>query len=427
MDDKDAMEEDEDPQTVYIQMRSSDEVIPVNLAEIPQNAQEILELLVSEQAPLETWLRIAVCPCHYNPPPFSFPIIPFHSILSFSSLPCPSSSSYPLLVLFFFFLSAPTHPSLSPFSLPRLFLFSQLEYYGRGDDAGYQVIMEKATSQEIMNLYNSSLEKVMLLNSMAFFSLQKVNKTNDEVQTMEWVNNSVNYLNRVNTIDFQQHRSWIGIGLAHIMKQEYAKAQDAFNTSLEAMADNTPAMLGSALLSFIRKDFAGALKIYKKLIETKPNCPPEVRVGLGLCYSNLGFDSLSRKCFERALELDPNNVEAIVALAVMELNHASGSPDVVRGAMNLLKRAYYLDKTNPNVLNRLADHFFHKRDLKRVEHLALSALDHANSSKIKAESFFQLGRAHHYLNDYPVAFKYYNQAVNLWKTYPLPKFGLGQM
>lgn len=64
----------------------------------------------------------------------------------------------------------------------------------------------------------------------------------------------------------------------------------------------------------------------------------------------------------RALDLDPQNVQALVGSAILELSGASaGSQDAARrteNAINTISMAYHVDSTNSMVLNHLANHYF---------------------------------------------------------------------
>lgn len=68
-----------------------------------------------------------------------------------------------------------------------------------------------------------------------------------------------------------------------------------------------------------------------------------------------------RMAFERALELDPQCVGALVGLAVMELNLKT--TESIRSGVQMLSKAYTIDSSNPMVLNHLANHFFFKKVL----------------------------------------------------------------
>src|SRR4051812_16166503 len=62
--------------------------------------------------------------------------------------------------------------------------------------------------------------------------------------------------------------------------------------------------------------------------------------------------------FERALDLDPLNVQAIIAMAILDMN--SGEPARIKHGIKSFSRAYQLEPENPMVLNHLANHFFFK-------------------------------------------------------------------
>lgn len=69
--------------------------------------------------------------------------------------------------------------------------------------------------------------------------------------------------------------------------------------------------------------------------------------------------STLRLAFERALQLDPKCVGALVGLAVLKLNIQE--PDCIKDGVQMLSTAYRIDSTNAMVLNHLANHFFFKK------------------------------------------------------------------
>lgn len=93
-----------------------------------------------------------------------------------------------------------------------------------------------------------------------------------------------------------------------------------------------------------------------------PECSASVRVGLGLCCYKLGQISRAQAAMARALQLDPQNVQALVGSAILELSTATaGSEDAARrteSAINTISMAYHIDSKNAMVLNHLADHYF---------------------------------------------------------------------
>lgn len=170
-------------------------------------------------------------------------------------------------------------------------------------------------------------------------------------------------------------------------KMDQADAQ--FNFVLNQSPHNIPALLGKACIFFNRKDYKGALAYYKRVIRRNPRSPAVVRVGIGHCYLKLGnhdkamlvtalellfenrknlfgylvifffYYCLFSAAFERALQLDPQCVGALVGLAISRINRQE--VDDIRAGVNMLSKAYSIDSTNPMVLNHLANHFFFKK------------------------------------------------------------------
>lgn len=104
---------------------------------------------------------------------------------------------------------------------------------------------------------------------------------------------------------------------------------------LDAEPQNTGALLGRACIEFQKREYDKALATYKNIITTNPSCPPNVRMGLAMCYYRLGKLDLTTQAFARVLQLQPKNVNALVGQAVLALNAGSIQP-----AMQLLKIAY---------------------------------------------------------------------------------------
>ena len=71
------------------------------------------------------------------------------------------------------------------------------------------------------------------------------------------------------------------------------------------------------------------------------------------------YSFLFRMAFERALQLDPQCVGALVGLSILKLNLQENESNKM--AVIMLSKAYAIDPKNPMVLNHLANHFFFKK------------------------------------------------------------------
>lgn len=58
-------------------------------------------------------------------------------------------------------------------------------------------------------------------------------------------------------------------------------------TFISQASNNIPSLLGKACIAFNKKDFRGALAYYKKALRTNPNCPADIRLGMGHCFVKL--------------------------------------------------------------------------------------------------------------------------------------------
>uniref|UniRef100_A0A1I7XTW2 TPR_REGION domain-containing protein n=1 Tax=Heterorhabditis bacteriophora TaxID=37862 RepID=A0A1I7XTW2_HETBA len=204
------------------------------------------------------------------------------------------------------------------------------------------------------------------------------------------------------------------------------QADQQFNFVMKQNPNDIPAMLGKACIAFNKRDYKTALYYYKKALRQKPDGPADLRVGLGHCLARMGKTEKARLAFERALELQPDNVSALSAIAILDQN--TQTAEGVQRAVNGLGQAYRLEAENPVVLTHLANHFFYKGDMAKVEQLAWHAMHITDSDHIKAEACYQLARCFHYNRVYEKAFKYYYQATTLnHHSFILPQFGLGQL
>ena len=106
---------------------------------------------------------------------------------------------------------------------------------------------------------------------------------------------------------------------------EFENAQNV-NESFTVMKS-----IKDGIIEFNNGDFQSAKAHFKNAIRENPTCPAGVRVALGHTFFQIGLRAgihnakhgevliaKAEKCFIRALNLDPENVEAKAALGVLE-------------------------------------------------------------------------------------------------------------
>jgi len=177
-----------------------------------------------------------------------------------------------------------------------------------------------------------------------------------------------------------------------------------------------------ASLKFNEGEYHVALEMFQGVLKSDPGCPANVRLGIALCLHNLKEPEAAIKALERVLELEPNNPEAMAAMAVLSMNNGD-----IEGGMKAMAKASTINPRQAAVINHVANHLFHKGQYDTVITLAQKALKSTESPSLLAEANFQLARAYQAKEEYDLAHTHYAEAVNLDRQLVLAQYGLGQM
>lgn len=62
-------------------------------------------------------------------------------------------------------------------------------------------------------------------------------------------------------------------------------------------------MVLQSVYHFNRKEYQFASALICRVMELDPDCPADVRVGLGMCCYKMGQKDRAKACMERALQL----------------------------------------------------------------------------------------------------------------------------
>lgn len=162
--------------------------------------------------------------------------------------------------------------------------------------------------------------------------------------------------------------TWIGRGMLNLALGRVDQARFFFEQlTLRECGEILPALLGMAAVKFAERDYTGSQALYGRAIQKYPSCGASVRVGFGLTCYKLGQMDRAKAAFQRALDIDAENVEASLALAILEM--AALDMTVQDGreyrakaekVMKMISMANMVDPTNGSVQNHLANHYFWK-------------------------------------------------------------------
>lgn len=310
-----------------------------------------------------------------------------------------------------------------------LWLIIAREYFKQGKIEQFRQILEEGSGPEIEEYYaDVRYERIAILNALgAYYSYLGKIETKQREKEEHFIQ-ATQFYNRASRIDMHEPSTWVGKGQLLLAKGDVDQAFNTFKIVLDGDRDNVPALLGQASVQFTRGRYSESLELYKRALRVYPDCPGAVRLGIGLCRYRLGQFEKARQAFERVLQLDPENVEALVALGVMDLqgNDAAG----IRRGMEKMQLAFEIYPYNALALNYLANHFFFTGQHFLVEQLTETALAVTNHGPTKAHSYYNLARSYHSKGDYEKAGRYYMASVkesSKPQEFVLPYYGLGQV
>lgn len=310
-----------------------------------------------------------------------------------------------------------------------LWLIIAREYFKQGKIEQFRQILEEGSSAEIDEYYaDVKYERIAILNALgAYHSYLGKIETKQREKEDHFIE-ATKYYNKASRIDMHEPSTWVGKGQLLLAKGELEQASNAFKIILEGDRDNVPALLGQACVHFKRARYSDALELYKRALQVHPTCPAAVRLGIGLCRYKLGHFEKARQAFQRVLQLDHDNVEALVALGIMDLQ--TNEADGIREGMEKMQAAFQTYPYCAMALNHLANHFFFTGQHVLVEHLTETALTVSDHGLMKSHSYYNLARSYHNKGDTEKAELYYKASVeesNRPHDFVLPYFGLGQV
>jgi RNA polymerase-associated protein CTR9 len=159
--------------------------------------------------------------------------------------------------------------------------------------------------------------------------------------------------------------TWMGRGMLNLSAGRLDQARFFFDTTLKQCGPVMPALLGMAAVMFGEGNYKESLKHYETAIRKYPvKSGAPARVGFGLCCYRLGQIDRSKAAFARALALDPENVEAMVGAAILDMagldETAKDFSARTEKAIKMMSMANLLNHSNAMVQNHLANHYFWK-------------------------------------------------------------------
>ncbi|MCP9258140.1 RNA polymerase-associated protein CTR9-like protein [Dirofilaria immitis] len=287
-----------------------------------------------------------------------------------------------------------------------------LAYYRRGNEADFVRILEMSGSEASLEYPEYHQDQMRALDTLAAYYVIQSHKERNKDKKKEWQTKATLLYTTADKIIMYDTYHLLGRAYFCLLEGKIDQAEQQFNFVLNQVGENIPATLGKACIFFQRKEYRKALNCYKSVLRKMPDCPADVRLGIGYCLAKLGRLDKARLAFRRVLDLDKENVSALIALAILDMNTLE--QEAIRRGVESFGRAYQIEQENP--------------ELDRVEHLAWHAFQITDNEAMRAESCYQLARSFHQRGNFEKAFQHYYQSTQFATTnFVLPYFGLGQM
>ncbi|ODN02181.1 RNA polymerase-associated protein CTR9 [Orchesella cincta] len=262
----------------------------------------------------------------------------------------------------------------------------------------------------------------LALSIAAYFSQRGHHENNEDllVKATNWYNHTGNKMG-VNGFEADYYA---GRAFLYLNMRDVEQADKHFTFILSSLnPDFIPALLGKGFIAFGKKDFPTALTFFRRVLTLDPSHPTNVRLCIGHCFWNLNQREKARVAYERALEVQPNDVNALSALAVYHLSTMKQN-SIVKG-VKMLADAYTRDSNHTVALIFLADHYYFKRDFDKSLDLALKAFKNTPVDEMRKHSAFIVGRNYQAKEDFKLALHYYYEALKEPDNgFLLPHFGL---
>jgi RNA polymerase-associated protein CTR9 len=334
-----------------------------------------------------------------------------------------------------------------------------MAFHNSSDSETFLNILTMSTNPEhSLNLHGTGVvfsinekkeRNLCLLNALASYYILSFIKERDEEKKEQAYNNATTNINRADTIEMCDKRSMINKGFLLFANGQLDVAHQFFSNVLEIQENHILALYGKGAISYNYGKYPEALKYFISILKIAPYSSLPSRMCIGLCHYKLGNIQKAQMAFERQLELDPNNHNCLVYLAIINLNnsiqnchskelvynHSNQSGNLIEIGLKLLEKAHLKNPNNILCLLHLSNHYFLVEKYKKAEKLAKRGLwlleqykiiggsnNYQSNAKggykfgddikcLRSEIYSMMGKIYHIENNYNKAYKYYSSAV----------------
>ncbi|KIM30492.1 hypothetical protein M408DRAFT_15487 [Serendipita vermifera MAFF 305830] len=219
-------------------------------------------------------------------------------------------------------------------------------------------------------------------------------------------------------------------GILQLAKQSTMnEAFATFEGVLATTPTNLVALHGKARIMYARKNYRESLQLYQRILRLGPNTQPDPRIGIGLCFWQLGDKVKAKKAWERSLELHPKHWVPELLLGLEALNASKDSKRTEEQRHHAyavgskhIERSFGTNQKNAANANCLSEYFIRRGEPRKALKLAERAIQFADTLAVVNEGHLRAGRVAHLEGRYDDAITHYTAAKNL----PLASISIAQ-
>ncbi|KAF9647341.1 RNA polymerase II-associated protein [Thelephora ganbajun] len=223
-------------------------------------------------------------------------------------------------------------------------------------------------------------------------------------------------------------------GIHQMATRSMEDALRCFDAVLSTHPTNVIALLGKARILYARRQHAQALKLFQDVLRYNPECKPDPRIGIGLCFWALDQRPRAKAAWQRSLEVNPNNSSAQLLLGLEAINTSKNEKlpeDERRSAFvsgtKLIELAFKANQRNSAAANALCELFLRKGNYARAMKLAERTIQFADTLTILTDGYIKAGRVSHAEGSILDATRHLTEATKAPVVNAIAAIGLAQI
>ncbi|KAL0578531.1 protein required for normal CLN1 and CLN2 G1 cyclin expression [Marasmius crinis-equi] len=257
----------------------------------------------------------------------------------------------------------------------------------------------------------------------------------DQKTKEQYFHEATSNLNRASNIQSSDTQlPFLTRGILQLDTRLFDEAMQTFQQVLNSKPTNIVALFGKARILYARRNYPQALQTFQMILRYSPNCQPDPRIGIGLCFWAMDNKAKAKAAWQRSLEVNPSEWAAQLLLGLESINSSKDTShsdthrteSFIAGTKSV-ESAFRLNQKNASAANALCELFIQKGNHKRATKLAERTIQFADTLTILTEGHLRSARIAHSEGYVTLASSQYQLAHEKQPKHAIAAIGLAQM